>query len=170
MIEFDPMTKEFLTALRKDSTRQTYKAALDLFQKFYSQQGTIQDFLVRVENDHRKSSFLYQERVAIHTMNNFVQWMKKETRLKGKTIRTYASALQSLVKYVLPSDIKISTTYAGLPSPNTVFKRCQWDLNMVSWFAHLMDQRIYACLVSINFISDRVCLFNILPNIRWPET
>ena len=153
MADFDSMTNEFLSALRKDSTRQTYEAALELFQKFYTPQGTIQDFLVRVENDYRKSSFLYQERVAIHAMNDFVRWMKKETRLKGKTMRTYAGALQSLVRYFLPCDVKISTTYAGLPSLNDALKKFHWDSKRVSEFVYLMGQPIYACLVGVFFQS-----------------
>ena len=104
-----------MSSSKKKSTQQTCNAALGIFQKFCKPQGTIQDFLVRVEKDHNQPSFLHQKRVAINTMNDFGEWMKKDTRLKAKTIRTYAGAGQSLVKYFLPSDVKISTRYAGLP-------------------------------------------------------
>jgi integrase len=86
-------------------------------------------------------------------MNNFVEWMKKETQLKAKTIRTYAGVLQSLVKYYLPDDIKISTRYAHLPSPSETLKKCQWEPKTVSAFAYLMEYPIYECLVGVLFQS-----------------
>lgn len=161
MSEFEE--QEFLEAQKKASTKQTYSAALELFQKFYQPQGTIRDFLVKIEIDHNQPSFLDQKRVAINTMNDFVAWMKKDTQLKAKSIRTYAGAVQSLVKYFLPKDVKISTRYADLPSTNTCRKAAPWTLEGVSQFAALMDQPIYKALVAVFFqsgisISD-VCAF-----------
>jgi len=152
MAEFEEQL-ELLKAQKRASTKQTYSAAFELFRRFYQPQGTIKDFLVAVEIDHNQSSFLEQKRVAINTMNDFVAWMKKDTQLKAKTIRTYAGAVQSLVKYFLPKDVKISTRYADLPSPNTSRKKAPWNLEGVSQFASLMNQPIYKTLVAVFFQS-----------------
>ena len=153
MTEFNDQATEFIIAQKRTSTKQTYSAAFDLFRRFYQPQGTIRDFLVRIEIDHNQPSFLDQKRVAINTMNDFVAYMKKDTDLKAKSIRTYAGAVQSLVKYFLPKDVKISTRYADLPSPNASRKKAPWTLERVSQFAALMNQRIYKALVATFFQS-----------------
>ena len=86
-------------------------------------------------------------------MNEFVEWMKKETPLKAKTIRTYAGVIQALVKYYLPDNIKISTRYAGLPSPYETLKKYSWTPKTISDFTYLMEQPIYECLVGVFFLS-----------------
>jgi integrase len=149
----DKYETEFLAAQKKESTKNTYSAALALFRRFYQPQGSTRDFLARVEKDHKQTSFLNQQRVAIHTMNAFVEWMQKETSLKAKTIRTYAGVLQSLVKYYLPENVKISTRYAGLSSPSETLKKCPWTPKTVSEFIYLMQQPIYECLVGVFFQS-----------------
>jgi len=165
MPESDAQISEFIEAQKREPTKRTYSAAFEMFKKFYQSQGAIRDFLIRVEIDHNQPSFLDQKRVAINTMNDFVEWMKKDTELKAKTIRTYAGADQSLVKYFLPKDVKISTRYADLLSPNTSRKKAPWSLEGVSQFAALMNQPIYKTLVAVFFqsgisISD-VCAFNL---------
>jgi integrase len=153
MSQFDEQIIEFIAAQKRESTKQTYSAAFELFRKFYLPRGTIRDFLVAVESDYKQSSFLDQKRVAINVMNAFVDYMKKETDLKAKSMRTYAGAVQSLVKYFLPKDVKISTRYADLPSPNTFRKKYPWTLPEVSKFAAMMDQAIYRALVAVFFQS-----------------
>jgi hypothetical protein len=105
-MEFDAETTEFLNVQKKPVTRQVYSCALEAFKNFYSPQGTIRDFLLRVETDEKTSSFLEKKRVALNTMNDFVDWMKKDTQFKAKTIITYTGAVQALVKYLI-KDAKI---------------------------------------------------------------
>lgn len=153
MLEFDTLIEEFLIALKNDLTKQTYRSALNSFKEFYRTQGTLKDFLLRVEEDNNLPSFIDRKRLAINTMNSFVEWMKKDNRLKGKTIRTYAGAVQSLVKYFLPGNVKITTRYAGLPSLSTSCKKYPWNRRHVSYFAYQMNHPIYSCLVGFFFQS-----------------
>ena len=81
MIEIYAQTTEFIVAQKRTSAKQTYSAAFELFRRFNPPQGTIRDFLARVEIDYNQRSFLDQKRVAINTMNDFVVWMKRDTAL-----------------------------------------------------------------------------------------
>jgi integrase len=105
-----------------------------------------------VEADEKASSFLKQKRIAFHIVNDFVDWLKKSTEFKAKTIRTYAGAAQALVKYLI-KDTKISTRHAGLPKPCEARKQYPWTIETVSIFAESMNDPLYLCLVALFFQS-----------------
>jgi len=147
-VTFDEETAEFLDAL-KPSTRSIYSAGLEAFQAFYAQQGTIKDFLDRIEQDQQLPR-RERKRVARTTLKGFVDWMTTQTSFKPKTIRTYVGAMQSLARYL---EIDVSTRYIGLPAPNPSSKKYPWTLASVGKFAALMDKPLYKCLVAVFFQS-----------------
>jgi hypothetical protein len=130
---FDEQTTEFLNAQKKPATHQLYSHALVAFQVFYAPQGTIRDFLTRVEVDEKQESYLDRKRVAINTMNEFVSWLKEKNDFKAKTVRTYAGAVAPgqtkllAVTFTFPSGsfTVTNTTFQGtgaeLLQPATIF-------------------------------------------------
>ena len=145
---FDEHTLEFLNAL-KPSTRSIYAPALGAFQKFYASQGTIQDFLDRVDKDMQLPR-MKKQRVARNTLKDFVVWMQTNTDFKPKTIRTYVTAVQSLGRYF---DLAITTRYIDLPSSNPVSKKYPWTLESIVKFVDLMDKPVYKSIAVSMFQS-----------------
>lgn len=152
MPNFDPETTEFLDAQKNAATRNVYRCALEAFQDFYAPQGTIRDFLLRVEADEKAPTFVDQKRLALRTMNDFVDWMKITTDYKGKTIKVYAGAVQSLIKYLI-KDARISTRYSGIPDPREDRKPYPWNIESVSKFAQAINHPLYRCLIAVFFQS-----------------
>jgi hypothetical protein len=95
-VEADSEVSEFLSAL-KFGTHNIYRRGLEAFQEFYSSQGSIGDFLDRVERD-RLLPRSQRKRVDHMTLNNFVAWLQNRG-YSPKTVRTYVGAVQSLAKY-----------------------------------------------------------------------
>ncbi len=114
--EFDSEVLEFLSVL-KLGTRNVYGCGLEAFQEFYSCQGSIKDFLDRVEED-RLLPRIQRKRVDRVTLNNFVAWLQNS--YSPKTVRSYVGAVQSLTKYY---DIPISLRYVRLPPAQPVNKK-----------------------------------------------
>ncbi|MEM3602828.1 MAG: hypothetical protein QXN87_09180, partial [Candidatus Bathyarchaeia archaeon] len=99
----------FLSVL-KSSARNVYGRGLRLFQQFYVSQGSLRDFLDRVERDSllpRRE----RRRIAAQVLNDFVVWLSGRG-YAPKTIRVYVGAVQSLARY---HDIPISLRYVNLP-------------------------------------------------------
>jgi len=105
-----------------------------------------------VEADEKRFSFLEKKRVALNTMNDFVTWMKKNTEYKAKTTRTYAGAVQALVKYLVPG-AKVSTSYADFSGFGEARRQYPWTVQTVSVFADAMNDPLYRCLVAVFFQS-----------------
>jgi len=87
---------EFLSVL-KLGTRNVYSRALEVFQQFYSSQGSIRDFLDSVEQD-RLLPRSERRRVDRLTLSSFVVCLRNKG-YSPKTIRIYVGAVQSLAKY-----------------------------------------------------------------------
>jgi hypothetical protein len=111
---------EFLSAL-KFRTRNVYRRGLEVFQEFYSGQGSIGDFLDRVERD-RLLPRSQRKHVDRMTLNNFVAWLQNKG-YSPKTIRIYVGSVQSLAKYF---DVPISLRYVQLPPAHPVNKKHPW--------------------------------------------
>jgi len=105
-----------------------------------------------VEADEKAPSFLEQRIVALNTINDFVTAMKKNTEYKAKTIRTYAGAVQALVKYLIPGAM-ISTRYADFSGSREARRQYPWTVQTVSMFVDAMNEPLYRCLVAVFFQS-----------------
>ena len=95
-LKFDSEVSEFLSVL-KPGTCNVYRRGLAAFQQFYSNQGSIRDFLDCVEQD-RLLPRNERRRVDRLTLNSFVTWLQNKG-YSPKTIRIYVGAVQSLAKY-----------------------------------------------------------------------
>jgi len=138
----DSEVSEFLSFL-KPGTRNVYRRGLEAFQEFYSSQGSIRDFLDRVERD-RLLPRSERRRVDRVTLNSFVVWLRNKG-YSPKTIRIYVGAVQSLAKYF---DIPISLRYVQLPPAQPVNKKHPWTIEEVGDFIASMDKPIYRSIAA----------------------
>ena len=141
-LKFDSEVSEFLSVL-KLGTRNVYGRGLAAFQQFYSNQGSIRDFLDRVEQD-RLLPRNERRRVDRLTLNSFVTWLQNKG-YSPKTIRIYVGAVQSLAKYF---DIPISLRYVQLPPAQPINKKHPWTIEEVGDFVASMDRRIYRSMAA----------------------
>jgi integrase len=141
-LKFDSEVVEFLSVL-KPGTSNVYGRGLAVFKRFYSSQGSIKDFLDRVERD-RLLPRSQRKRVDRMTLNNFVTWLQNKG-YSPKTIRIYVGAVQSLAKYF---DIPISLRYVQLPSAQPVNKKHPWTVEEVGGFIATMDRLIYRSMAA----------------------
>jgi integrase len=138
----DSNVVEFLSVLKR-GTRNVYRRGLAAFQQFYSNQGSIKDFLDCVEQD-RLLPRNERRRVDRLTLNSFVTWLQNKG-YSPKTIRIYVGAVQSLAKYF---DIPISLRYVQLPSAQPINKKHPWTIEEVGDFIAFMDKPIYRSMVA----------------------
>jgi len=142
LFKFDSEVSEFLSIL-KTGTRNVYRRGLAAFQQFYSIQGSIKDFLDRVEQDHLLPRS-ERRRVDRVTLNSFVVWLQNRG-YSPKTVRIYAGAVQSLAKYF---DVPISLRYVQLPPSQPVNKKHPWTIEEVGDFIALMDKPLYRSITA----------------------
>jgi len=133
---------EFLSVL-KHGTRNVYSRGLAVFLQFYSSQGSIRDFLDRVERD-RLLPRSERRRVDRLTLNSFIAWLH-DRGYTPKTIRIYVGAVQSLAKYF---DIPISLRYVQLPPAQPVNKKHPWTIEEVGEFIATMDKLLYKSIAA----------------------
>ena len=133
---------EFLSVL-KLGTCNVYSRGLAVFQQFYSSQGSIRDFLDRVERD-RLLPRSERRRVDRLTLNSFVVWLRNKG-YSPKTIRIYVGAVQSLAKYF---DIPISLRYVQLPPAQPVNKKHPWTIEEVGEFIATVDKLLYRSIAA----------------------
>ena len=138
----DSNVVEFLSVLKR-GTRNVYGRGLRLFEQFYSSQGSIKDFLDRIEQD-RLLPRSERRRVDRVTLNSFVVWLRNKG-YSPKTIRIYVGAVQSLAKYF---DIPISLRYVQLPPAQPVNKKHPWTIEEVGEFIAAMDKPIYRSIAA----------------------
>ena len=134
---------EFLDAFDPEKgTSRAYKAGLEVFGKFYRLRSkhygakgeTLDDFLDSLEEDLRRPR-REKKRVARRVLGGFVAWLKAED-YAPKTVRAYASAVQSFTGYY---DLKISTKYVDMPSSTPVSDKFPWSLDKVAAFIGVID-------------------------------
>ena len=119
-IDFDEKTQEFLVR-KKAATRKIYRNGLAAFQKFYEPQGSIPQFLDRIEAD-RNLGWRETRNVATNVVSDFVAWLKPQ--YARKTVRSYVGSVQSLGKYY---GLEFSTRDTQLPPSNPESKKYRAD-------------------------------------------
>jgi len=154
-MKFDEDTTEFLEAL-DPSTRKTYSFGLDAFQTFYKPQGTIKDFLDRVEEDALKQR-REKRRVARNTLKEFVEWLQ-EKGYKPKTVRAYIAAVQSEAKYF---DLSISIRYVNVPAGKPFSEKYPWTIEDVSKFVGMIKKQEYKSM-AITILQSGLSLSDLL--------
>ena len=127
---------EFLSVL-KVGTRGVYAAGLRLFWQYYSNKGSVGDFLDCVERDRFLPRHA-KRRIAAETLNGFAAWLQ-DRGYAPKTVRIYVVAVQSLAKYY---DMPISLRYVNLPPATPVNRKHPWILAEVGEFVAAMDKPI----------------------------
>lgn len=140
--EAESEVSEFLSVL-KPGTRNVYRRGLEAFQEFCSAQGSIKDFLDRVERD-RLLPRSQRTRIDRVTLNNFVAWLQNRG-YTPKTIRINVGAVQSLAKYF---DVSISLRYLHLPPAQPVNKKHPWNIEEVGRFVTMMDKPLYRSIAA----------------------
>jgi len=141
-VEAESEVSEFLSVLRL-GTCNVYRRGLEAFQEFYSAQGSIKDFLDRVERD-RLLPRSQRTRIDRVTLNNLVTWLQNRG-YSPKTIRIYVGAVQSLAKYL---DIPISLRYVQLPPAQPVNKKHPWTIEEVGEFIATMNKLLYRSIAA----------------------
>ena len=148
---------EFLDAFDPEKgTGGVYKAGLAAFQKFYRLRSnryggkgeTLDDFLDSIEEDLRRPR-RQKKRVARRVLGGFVAWLKAEG-YAPKTVRAYASAVQSFAGYY---DLTISTKYVDMPSSNPISDKYPWTLDKVAAFIGMIDDPEIKSIASVIFSS-----------------
>ncbi|MEM3360633.1 MAG: tyrosine-type recombinase/integrase [Candidatus Bathyarchaeia archaeon] len=138
----DADLRDFLSVLRV-SSRNVYGRGLKLFEQFYAGQGSLRDFLDRVERD-RLLPRRERRRIAMEVLNAFVVWLQSRG-YAPKTVRVYVGAVQSLAKYY---NIPMSLRYVRLPPAQPVYKKHPWTLAEISEFIAAMDKPMYRSIAA----------------------
>jgi hypothetical protein len=149
-LPFDSKTSEFLKR-KKPGTRKIYSAGLDAFEKFYEPQGTIPQFLDRVQAD-RNLGWRETQNIATNVMGDFVMWLKPQ--YARKSVRSYVGAVQSLAKYF---GLPFSTRDTALPASNPESKKFPWTLEETAEFVGLMKLPLYRSLAVLLLQSGFDC-------------
>jgi len=150
-MELGHNAEDFLEAHGRDSlnTARTYRNALNRFAVFYRDQGTLEDFIARVNADN-KLDYTESKRVAEKTLSRFIKSLQDEG-LSRKATRLYASAVQGLFKYLR---IPVTLRFTGLPKNKPEVEMYAWkNANRVQQFASLMDDIMYRAIAVLAFQS-----------------
>jgi len=150
-MELGHNAEDFLEAHSRESqnTARTYRNALNRFAVFYRDQGTLEDFIARVNSDN-KLDYTESKRVAEKTLSSFIRSLQDEG-LSRKATRLYASAVQGLFKYLR---IPVTLALTGLPRNKPEVEMYAWkNANRVEQFANLMDDIMYRTIAVLAFQS-----------------
>ena len=135
---FEPKIEEFLEG-KNLGTRSIYRAGLLSFQEFYKPQGSIPDFLDKLEAD-RDLGWRQAEDIASKVIRKYVDWLLTTKKFKRKTVRVYVAAVQQLAKkYHVP----FSTNDTHLPVSNPDLKKYPWTVDDAVRFFNLFDSPMY---------------------------
>ena len=145
----DPKAEQFLEQM-KASTSATYRVALESFAEFYRPQGSIKDFLDRINEDNKRD-YVEKQYVAETTLKSFVASLQQKG-LSPKTIRCYAAAIQSLARYIFRFSI-IDLRYVRLPPALLRSRKYPWNLENVSKFINSFSDPMYKALACLLFQS-----------------
>jgi integrase/recombinase XerD len=149
---FDSRTQDFLNQLKKESTRKTYSAGLQEFQRLLSLRAlTINQWVELVEEDRLKPP-LKATNIACDSLTDFVKSMKNKG-FSPATINLYASSVQSLIKWIYRDRYKITTKFSDLPDPEPESDKEEWTPELISKFFLSMEKPIYRALITVIFQS-----------------
>lgn len=147
---FDVKIQDFLDK-KNPGTKVIYKAGLQAFEEFYQPQGSIPDFLDRLEADRGKG-WKETKHVATDIITDYVVWLKE--RFKRKTVRSYVGAVQQLAKY---NNLAFSTRDTKLPVSNPDLKKYPWSLDEIVKFFNLFKLPVYRSFGVLIFQSFFDC-------------
>jgi integrase len=145
---FDPKIEEFLEG-KNPGTRSIYRAGLLAFQEFYQGQGTIPDFLDKLEAD-RNLGWRQKKGVASTVIRGYVDWLQTEKKFKRKTVRVYVAAIQQLAK---KCDVPFQTNDVHLPASNPVLKKYAWTIDDVVKYLSFFESPMYRSMGVLIFQS-----------------
>jgi integrase len=148
--ELGRKAEDFLEAHGRMSqnTARAYRNALNRFAQFYRDQGSLEDFIVRVNADSKRD--YGGDRVAEKTLSSFIKSLKAEG-LSRKATRLYASAVQSLFKYLR---ISVTLSLTGLPKNRAEVEMYAWkNADRVGQFVSLMPDITYRTIGASIFQS-----------------
>lgn len=145
---FDPIVEKFL-GKKNPGTRSFYRAGLIRFAEFYKPQGSIPDFLDRLEADRGKG-WRENKHIASDIITAFVTWLQTEERdatgmiikrkFSRKTTRAYVGAVQQLARF---NDLPFSVRDTKLPVSNPDLKKYNWTVPEVVRFINLFEDPMY---------------------------
>jgi integrase len=135
---FDHEIESFLQK-KKPGTSSIYRAGLQTFEEYYKAQGSIADFLDRLEAD-RDKGWREKKHVATEVITGYVEWLQKEKNFQPKTTRSYVGAIQQLARY---NGLPFSTRDTKLPVSNPTLKKHPWTIEEVSRFFGLFEISMY---------------------------
>jgi integrase len=135
---FDPIVEKFL-GKKNPGTRSIYRAGIIAFAEFYKPQGSIPDFLDRLEADRGKG-WRENKHIASDIMTDFVEWLQTEKKFSRKTTRAYAGAIQQFAKF---NDLPFSIRDTKLPVSNPDLKKFNWTGSDVVRFFNLFEDPMY---------------------------
>lgn len=143
---------------KKPGSRNIYAHGLAQFQKFYEPQGTIEDFLDRVEQDLKRSSWRERQGLATDILKNFTDYLTSK-KLSPNSVRSYASSVQRLCKF---NQLPVSLLDVNLPSPEVQSEKYSWNLEQIGTFIELFNEPMHKSLAAALFQSG-LSLIDALP-------
>lgn len=168
-MELGHNAEDFLEAHGRESqnTARAYRNALNRFSEFYkvgftlpsgiTYQGTLEDFIATVNADN-KLDYTESKRVAEKALSRFIQSLKDEG-LSRKATRLYASAVQSLFKYLR---IPVTLALTGLPKNKPEVEMYAWkNANRVEQFVNLFDDIMYRT-IAVSTLQSGLTLGDLL--------
>ena len=153
---FDPKIEEFLEG-KNPGTRSIYRAGLLTFEEFYKPQGSIPDFIDKLEAD-RGLGWREAEDVAAIVIRKYVDWLQTEKKFSRKTVRVYVASIQQLAKKF---HVPFSTNDVHLPVSNPDLKKYSWTVDKAVEFFNLFDSPMYrsfGVLIFQSFIDSSTAL------------
>jgi hypothetical protein len=135
---FEPKIQDFLNK-KKSGTKKIYTAGLVAFQEFYAPQGSLPDFLDRLQTD-RSLDWRQTQKVAANVMTDYVKFLMEKKKFKRKTVRAYAGAVQQLARYY---NLGFTTRDIGLPFSNPDLKKHSWNVEEMAQFLGSFDASMY---------------------------
>jgi integrase len=149
MLSEDSVVQKFLDHLKTPGTRALHTYGLAEFQRFYQPQGTIPDFLDRIEADLKQTGWRTKSMVDTETLGEFAEYLKAKG-LSANSIRSYVSAVQRICKYYR---MPVSLLDVKLPAPIVASKKHPWNLEQIGRLIELFDDPMHKALAALLYQS-----------------
>lgn len=135
---------------QKPETSNPYSYGLREFAEFYQPEGTVEQFIDRVQIDLQKTDWKEKQFIAQDVLKRFSQTLQTKG-LAPKSVRLYVSSVQSMLRHYL--GIKVSLYPGSLPASITLSKPYPWTLETITPFIDSMKDPMYQSLSSLFFQS-----------------